>query len=419
MISKMKNILIPLLLAALTVLPGSAQTLKGVVSLNDSTPCAYATVYIPSLNRGIAANEKGEYILDELPSGPLKVEYSCMGQQTVRRELTLVKGETLIHNEALSEKLMLLPPAIVTPDGETPAHYVLRHVWDKANENRSRIDTWQAAVKYDARMNDMDLIFNIIPKKYMILLKSALALGGYKKIFNLALDHPSLKAKVSLVRTYANGKITDSEQQITECSEPLTADEQKTLYRNKLLIQPDIFDEVYDDYEDWGRHGSARDKFQLVGTYEQDGKMIDVLEYIETRTTERKKVNDQGEKVKEKRTRQTVSRLHVVEDDWGILKIEKKDEYIQESTECRDLGGGIYMPISSSSRLTLPTVPADSLPKKIAEVEKKLKDPNGYNKTERKMAEKLIKQLKEHEGRDIRMELFFAYDIKYRYFRLK
>ena len=77
------------------------------------------------------------------------------------------------------------------------------------------------------------------------------------------------------------------------------------------------------------------------------------------------------------------------------------------------------MPISSSSRLTLPTVPADSLPKKIAEVEKKLKDPNGYNKTERKMAEKLIKQLKEHEGRDIRMELFFAYDIKYRYFRLK
>ena len=415
----MKKILIPFLLVALFALPSVAQTLQGVILLNDSTPCPYATVYVASANRGIAANEKGEYMLDELPAGNLKVEYSCMGQQTVRRELTLVKGETLIHNEALSEKLMLLPPAIVTPDGETPAHYVLRHVWDKANENRSRIDTWQAAVKYDARMNDMDLIFNIIPKKYMILLKSALALGGYKKIFNLALDHPSLKAKVSLVRTYANGKITDSEQKIVECNENLTADEQKTLYKNKLLIMPDIFDEVYDDYEDWGRHGSARDKFQLVGSYEQDGKMIDVLEYIETRTTEREKVNEQGEKVKEKRTRQTVSRLHVVEDDWGILKTEKKGEYIQESTECRDLGGGIYMPISSSSRLTLPSVPADTLPKLIANAEKKLKDPNGFNKTERKMAEKLIKQLKEHEGRDIRMELFFAYDIKYRYFKLE
>ena len=415
----MKKILIPFLLVALSALPSVAQTLQGVILLNDSTPCPYATVYVASANRGIAANEKGEYMLDELPAGNLKVEYSCMGQQTVRRELTLVKGETLVHNEALSEKLMLLPPAIVTPDGETPAHYVLRHVWDKANENRSRIDSWQAAVKYDARMNDMDLIFNIIPKKYMILLKSALALAGYKKIFNLALDHPSLKAKVSLVRTYANGKITDSEQKIVECNENLTADEQKTLYKNKLLIMPDIFDEVYDDYEDWGRHGSARDKFQLVGSYEQDDKMIDVLEYVETRTTEREKVNEQGEKVKEKRTRRTVSRLHVVEDDWGILKAEKKGEHIQESTECRDLGGGIYMPISSSSRLTLPSVPADTLPKLIANAEKKLKDPNGFNKTERKMAEKLIKQLKEHEGRDIRMELFFAYDIKYRYFKLK
>ena len=278
--------------------------------------------------------------------------------------------------------------------------------------------SWQAAVKYDAGMNDMDLLFKIIPKKYMILLKSALALGGYKKIFNLALDHPSLKAKVSLVRTYTNGKITDSEQKITECNEKLTAEEQKTLYTNKLLIEPNIFDEVYDDYEDWGRHGSARDKFQLVGSYEQDGKMIDVLEYIETRTSEREKVNEQGEKVKEKKTRTTVSRLHVVEDDWGILKAEKKGEHIQESTECRDLGGGIYMPISSSSRLTLPTIPADSLPNMIAKAEKELKDPKGFNKTEQKMLERFIKQLKEHEGRDIRMELFFAYDIKYRYFKL-
>ena len=415
----MKRFLFSYLLVALTTLPGSAQTLKGVVSLNDSTPCAFATVYIPSINRGIAANEKGEYTLDELPAGPLKVEYSCMGQQTVRRELTLAKGETVVNNEMLSEKLTLLPPAIVTPDGETPAHYVLRHVWEKAKENKARIDSWQAAVKYDAGMNDMDLLFKIIPKKYMVLIKSALTLGGYRKIFNLALDHPSLKAKVSLVRTYAKGKITDTEQQITECNEKLTADEQKTLYSNKLLIEPDIFDEVYGEYEDWGRHGSARNKFQLVGSYEQDDKVIDVLEYIETRTTEREKVNDEGEKVTEKKTRTTVNRLHVVEDEWGILKTEKKSEFIQESTECRDLGGGIYMPISSSNRLTFPTIPADSLPKMIAKAEKELKDPQVFNKTEQKMLERFIKQLKEHQGRDVRMEMFFAYDIKYRYFKLK
>ena len=66
-IIKMKKYLITLLLAVLTVLPSVSQTLKGIVLLNESTPCAYATVYIPSINRGIAANEKGEYTLDNFP----------------------------------------------------------------------------------------------------------------------------------------------------------------------------------------------------------------------------------------------------------------------------------------------------------------------------------------------------------------
>jgi len=195
----MKNILISFLLVALSALPSVAQTLQGVILLNDSTPCPYATVYVASANRGIAANEKGEYMLDELPAGNLKVEYSCMGQQTVRRELTLAKGETMVNNETLSEKLLLLPPSIVTPAGENPAHYVLRHVWDQADLNRKRIDTWQAEVKYDFGMNDIEMIIKVIPKKYITIIKMAAAVVGYRKIFNLLLDHPSLKAKVSLL----------------------------------------------------------------------------------------------------------------------------------------------------------------------------------------------------------------------------
>ena len=39
---------------------------------------------------------------------------------------------------------------------------------------------------------------------------------------------------------------------VYEANEQLSSDDQKTLYSNKLLIEPNIFDEVYDDYEDWG-----------------------------------------------------------------------------------------------------------------------------------------------------------------------
>ncbi|MBR5717369.1 MAG: carboxypeptidase-like regulatory domain-containing protein [Bacteroidales bacterium] len=394
-----------------------AQTLQGRVMLNDSTPCAFATVYLPSINRGIAANEFGEYTLDELPAGKLQVEYSCMGQQSVKRELTLSKGETLINNETLSEKLILLPPSIVTVDGENPAHYVLRHVWDQADINRKRIDTWQAEVKYEFGLNDIEVVIKAIPKKYMFVIKTMAGLAGYRKIITLVFDHPSLKAKVSLLRTYLNGKVKDTEQKVYYSNESLTSSEQKTLYENKLLIEPNLFDEIYNENAPWGRKGSSRDKFELVGSYELDGRTIDVLEYSRTSTSEKEKVNEVGDTIKIKTTYTTVTTLHVVEDLWGILKVEKRGEDNHSLNECRDLGGGIYMPISSCKHISFPIYSKEELPKEIERLEKE--DRSGWNKAQKQATDAYIEQLKKHQDRDVCFELNFAYDIKYRYFKVK
>jgi len=413
----MKRILIFLLLLVLATQLGRAQTLRGVVWLNDSTPCAYATVYIPSINRGIAANEKGEYMLDELPAGKLKVEYSCMGQQSVHRELTLTKGDTLINNELLNEKLILLPPSIVTVDGESPAHYVLRHVWDKADENRKRIDTWQAEVKYELGLTDIDIIINVIPKKYLFPIKTLAALGGYRKIVTLVLDHPALKAKVSLLRTYLKGKVKDTEQKVAYCNETLSAGEQKTLYENKLLIEPNLFDEIYDPEANWGRKGKQVDKYELVGSYEQDNMTIDVLEYVSTSIREEKKVNEAGDTITTKKIDTKVTRLHIVEDMWGVLKIERSSNSSHRLSECRDLGGGIYMPISSSVHISVPVFSKEEIPKEIERL--KNQDRSDWNKTQKKVTDAYIEQLRQHQGRDICFEINFAYDIKYRYFKVK
>ena len=414
----MKQFIIILTFLLLAGQVTEAQTLQGKVMLNDSTPCSFATIYLPSINRGIAANEKGEYVLDELPAGTFRVEYSCMGQQTVKRELKLAKGETLVNNETLSEKLLLLPPSIVTVDGESPAHYVLRHVWDQADVNRKRIDSWQAEVKYEFGMNGVEMIVKIIPKKIINMFKLASAVIGYRKIISLVLDHPSLKAKVSLLRTYAKGKVKDSEQKVVYSSDKLTDGEQKTLYSNKFLIEPDLFDEIYDAEKDWGRKGKARDKFELVGSYEQDGKTIDVLEYKTVRTEESKKVNEQGDTIKVKKNNTLTTSLHVVEDLWGILKVEKKSDTTHSLSESRDLGGGIYMPISSSKISAMTFMTANEIPKEIEEEEKR-GETTKMNKMERQAHEAYLEQLKLHQGQDIRFELNFSYDIKYRYFKLK
>ncbi|MBO6012032.1 MAG: carboxypeptidase-like regulatory domain-containing protein, partial [Bacteroidales bacterium] len=130
----MKKSLFVLFISMITCMHLSAEFLQGRIMQNDSTPCAFATVYIPSLNRGTSANQNGDYFLDELPAGKLKVEYSCIGQQSVHRELDIVAGQPLTNNEKLEEAVVMLPPSIITPNGESPSHYVLRHVWEQAEK---------------------------------------------------------------------------------------------------------------------------------------------------------------------------------------------------------------------------------------------------------------------------------------------
>ena len=40
-----------------------AQSLEGCVTLNDSTPAAYATIYLPALGLGTITDQDGRYLI--------------------------------------------------------------------------------------------------------------------------------------------------------------------------------------------------------------------------------------------------------------------------------------------------------------------------------------------------------------------
>ncbi len=408
----MKSAFFFLIVAAFSCLPLSAQTLKGVVMQNDSAPCSFATVYVPSLNRGTAANQEGEYELDDLPAGTLMVEYSCMGQQSLQKEVTLTEGQVLVNNETLQEALLMLPPSIITPNGESPSHYVLRHVWDQADINRKRIQKWDAELKYSVGLNDIDIFLNVIPKKYVFAFKAAATVVGMRKFVTLIFDYPDLKAKVSLNRSYQMGKIKDTNCWVTECNRNLSDSEKETLYKNnRLLIDKNIFDDIYGSDRAWGRKGSLRDSLVLTGSYEMDGKVIDVLEY--TRVI---KYKDENDSVK---TAKRTTSIHVVEDAWGILKIETKGTALNSLRECRDLGGGIYMPISASNSLESKTVKSEEIPTLIKKAEET--DKSKWSKDQKRAYSIISDELRKRhqQGRDIHMNVYMSYSIRYNGFEYK
>lgn len=74
----MKNLLIiaALLISQLAV---AQNKISGRIADGQNLPLAGAQVFAPELNKGTVANEQGQFELDRLPSGKLKVQFSFLG----------------------------------------------------------------------------------------------------------------------------------------------------------------------------------------------------------------------------------------------------------------------------------------------------------------------------------------------------
>ncbi|MCH7525689.1 MAG: carboxypeptidase-like regulatory domain-containing protein, partial [Bacteroidetes bacterium] len=78
----MKTLLHSLLLLAITTIY-SQNTIKGIVKENESDlPITFANIYLPELEKGTITNEKGEFIILDLPSGNYKIVISIIGYKT-------------------------------------------------------------------------------------------------------------------------------------------------------------------------------------------------------------------------------------------------------------------------------------------------------------------------------------------------
>jgi hypothetical protein len=85
--------------------------------------------------------------------------------------------------------------------------------------------------------------------------------------------------------------------------------------------------------------------------------------------------------------------------------------------ECRDLGGGIYMPISASRKTELRTIKAEEIPDIIKKAEER--DTSKFSKSEMRIYKALLEEMRKHQGRDIEININLSYSIRYNRFEYK
>ena len=91
----MKTILNCLLLLAISSIY-SQNTIKGIVKESETEePITFANVYLPELEKGTITNEKGEFVINNLPSGDHKIIISYIGFKTFSTTLKIPQTKNL------------------------------------------------------------------------------------------------------------------------------------------------------------------------------------------------------------------------------------------------------------------------------------------------------------------------------------
>ncbi|MBO4447330.1 MAG: carboxypeptidase-like regulatory domain-containing protein, partial [Bacteroidales bacterium] len=317
-------------MAGILCMTALAQTFEvtGKIFLRDSTStaAAYVTVYCPSTGNGTLSDEQGGYSLLLPVKGSSRLEFSLMGYATVAMDVANDgSGKLELPPVYLDIQPIMLSAAYITPDGQLPADYILGQVWKKARINRKKMQDYDASVNYRLATHQMDLVPKLFSKMSVGAAKTAVFFTGYYPLFNYCLTHEDMSVKASLERKVRNGKATDSNHRLISSDSVLPNKVRKNVLNIFELV--DLFDLVYGTNNEWGEKFSKKHKFKLVGTYEYGSRLVDVLYW------------------KNKYSGFTAT-VHVIEEEWGILKIEvgRGSEVLR--MEARDVKEGIFMPVT-------------------------------------------------------------------------
>ena len=369
------------------VLCAQSFTLEGSVFFRDSTvtPAAYITVYCPSLGTGTLTDEQGGFSLRLPVQGTRRLEFSRMGYKTVECDVSFGgSGVQVLAPVYLELQPIFLAAAYVTPDGKSPADYILSQVWKTAKRNKKRLGDYGADVNYNLSTHQMPLVSRLASGFSRSMAKPAVYLTGYGPLINYVFQNDDVSVKVSLKRTVTGGKTKDTEHRLLSSNKALPDGVRKNALSLFSLV--DLYGMLYGEGKEWGKKFADKHKFQLVGTYEYGGHLIDVLFW------------------KHKYSGFTAT-VHIVEEAWGILRIEVGRGREVMRCEARDIGGEIYMPVTLVFNPSLSLIKEEHLPKVVDDLEKSRDISKGTARRARKLIE-------ENKG-NLNPSVTIGYNVKY------
>lgn len=392
-------VVVAALLAAAVCVSAQSRQLCGKVMLRDGEKLEAGesvTAYAKACGAGTITDREGNFKLavpDHFMGSKLSVEFSLIGYSTELITVELPKsGEIEIGPVTLDIQPLMLTAAYVTRSGMPVADFILSQVWNKAGANRQLMSSYNADISYSLTTHEIPVVAQALSGFEKGAVKFAAGFTKYGPLVRYCLTHDDIAATVTMGRIVGYGTVKDFNKKLVSTNTNLPKDVVKNILA--LPDDVDLFGMVYDRKNPWGEEFARTHVFNLVGTYEYGDKLVDVLYW-----TDSNKVISVT--------------LHVVEEDWGILRVEVGREKEVVRFECRDIGNGIFMPVSLVMKPTMSLIRNSELPAVIKYINENKYVPKGI----KKRSEAVLTERYE-SGRDFNPYITLGFNINYANIRM-
>ena len=163
---------------------GSAQSLKGHITLSDTLSGRYATVSIPALGETTLANEYGDWRFHSLPAGTYDVEFSRINYAKQHATIEIKEKQTAELDINMELQPYDLPMAYALPEGQDPAAFILGKMWEQSDKNSQAL-AYDATVAFTFSSYNCDILDSFLSPFQKRLFKFVSKTMGFKAIVNI------------------------------------------------------------------------------------------------------------------------------------------------------------------------------------------------------------------------------------------
>jgi len=93
----MKKIVLIFFVLFLLLKVNAQNQIKGIVTDTDKQPLPGTTIFLTELNKGTTTNQTGEFLITNLPTGKVKIQFSFIGYNTQIKTIDVLSGENILN----------------------------------------------------------------------------------------------------------------------------------------------------------------------------------------------------------------------------------------------------------------------------------------------------------------------------------